>query len=302
MHHDGNCRMDDSRGAALLLTLLTLSLLVVLIGQFSYTVVLDRKVALNYISDAQVSFGVQACVGAAADRIRSGELLDAQGAPTGSAEVELGYADVQIALSIESEDAKFNVNNLLSPPEGVSQDEAALVLERLLKAIDEPEGTLPAGLANGIAQYVSDKGSSVLTLVELTAVEGVTQELLYGNQEEVSSGELDGVFEGLSKYITVWSDGLIDYERADTRVLLSLEDGLNEKTLEVILEAANGQQKLPPNLQELAKRLQRFVKSGSSAFSAASYSQSGNYAKRCMAVLRSADGQVSVILWDELEP
>jgi hypothetical protein len=291
-------RKRDECGAALLMTLLMLSLLVVLVGQFSYTVVLDRKVAINYINDAQVSLDIIAGVKAAAAQIAQGEPPGVQGG-TGESELQIGSGDTQISTVVEEEDAKFNVNILLEPPEGVSQDEVQAVFERMLDSIDEPEGTLPEGLASGIAQYLFEKDAPALTLNELINVEGMTKELLSGQADS----ELDESFPGLSKYLTVWSDGLIDYSTADDKVLLSLSNGLNANMLQAVLQALESPQKnLPPQVKAQVNRIQRFVKQGGSTYSAVVESQSGNYGKRCMAVLRRGETGVSVILWDELEP
>lgn len=286
-------------GAALLLTLLMLSLLVVLVGQFSYTVVLDRKVALNYRSDAQVSLDIFAGVEAAAAQIAQGNLQGSQGTSSAQAALQLDSGESQISTSIEEEDAKFNVNILLEPPDGVSQEEAQAALERLLKSADEPEGTLPEGLAEGIGQYLRDKGSPALTLKELANVQGLTEELIHGQ----TGDELGEGFPGLSKYLTVWSDGLINYNTADEKVLLSLVEGLNQNMLQMILQnMGKPAQNVPPYVKAQVNRLQRFVKPDGSTFSAVVESQSGSYAKRCMAVLRRGEAGVSLALWDELEP
>jgi hypothetical protein len=289
----------DQSGAALLLTLLMLSLLIVLVGQFSYTVLIDRKVAINYMHDAQVSLDIFAGVGAAAVQISQAGLQGEQGEAAAQAEMQLESEDTQVSTLVEEEDAKFNVNILLEPPDGISQDEAQAALERLLKSVDEPEGTLPEGLAGNIAQYLHDKGSPALTLKELVNVQGVTEELLYG---QAQSG-LEGEFVGLSKYLTVWSDGLIDYNTADDKVLLSLVEGLNQNMLQMVLQfMEEPPQNLPPHIKAQVSRMQRFTKPDGSTFSAIVHSQSGNYAKKCMAVLRRGQGGASVILWDELEP
>lgn len=286
-------------GAALLLTLLMLSLLVVLVGQFSYTVVLDRKVALNYVRDAQVSLHIIAGVEAAAAQISAGLPQANQAEQEGVTELQLGSEESQVTAAIEEEDAKFNVNILLEPPDGVSPDEAQAALERLLKSIDEPEGTLPEGFAGSIAQYLNDKDSPALTLNELASVSGITEELLYGQSDD----ETEEGFAGLSKYLTVWSDGLIDYTAADDKVLLCLSVGLNSNSLDAVLQAVeNPNAKLPPQLKAQAKRIQRFIKQGSFTYSAVVESQSENYSKKCMVVLRRGENGVSVLLWDEMEP
>ena len=78
---------------------------------------------------------------------------------------------------------------------------------------------------------------------------------------------------------------------------------LNQNMLDAVLQAVgNPNAKLPPQLMALAKRIQRFVKQGGSTYSALVESQSGNYSKKCMTVLRRSDNGVSVLLWDELEP
>jgi hypothetical protein len=252
--------------------------------------------------DAQVSLDILAGVQAAAQLVGQGGLPETQGAPVSQTELQLDSEDSSVSVLVKEEDAKFNVNILLEPPEGISQDETEAALERLLKAVDEPEGTLPAGLADSVAQYLLDKGSPALTLKELTNVAGLTEELLYGGQEDAGD-ELDAGFEGLSKYLTVWSDGLINANTADEKVLLSLAEGLNQNTLQMALQSiGKPPQNLPPQMRRLVIEVNRFLKTDGSTYSALAESQSGNYAKRCMAVLRRAGDGVSVILWDELEP
>ncbi len=299
MYRRKHSHETGERGAALLMTLLMLSLLVVLVGQFSYTVVLDRKVAVNYLRDAQVSLDILAGVEAAAAQITRESSRGPQENPPAAGSMVIDSEESQVSLELEEEDAKFNVNILLEPPEGVSPDEAQQALARLLKSIDEPEGTLPSGLAEGIAQYLHDKGSPALTLRELSNVEGLTEEMLYSQPDP----ELGEGFAGLSHYLTVFSDGLINYHTADEKVLLSLAPWLNPNMLEMLVAALeNPPENLPPNIQAMLDNISRFLKPGSSTYSALVRSQSGNYAKKCMAVLRRTEDGVSVILWDELEP
>jgi hypothetical protein len=292
----------QERGAALLLTLLMLSLLVVLVGQFSYTVALDRKVAINYVHDAQVSLDIAAGVNMAAAQFVQPGNGGPQGGESNATEMELELGESLVLISSEEENAKFNVNIILNPPEGVSQSEAEAALERLLKVIDEPEGTLPAGLAANISQYLRDKGSPALTLKELVNVPGMTEELLYSHGESQEAG-LDGGFGGLSRYITVWSDGLINYNTAGEEILLSLVEGMNGQLLDAVLQAlGNPSQKVPRHIEMIADRFDRFVKPDSSTFSVTVQSQSGNYTRKCMAVLHLGETGISVLLWDELEP
>jgi type II secretory pathway component PulK len=295
------CSIENERGAALLMTLLMLSLLVVIVGQFSYSVVVDYRVAKNYLLDAQLTLNIFAGIETAAAQVSQGNPVAKpaqanQEAPSG---IQLLVGDSEVSVALEEEDAKLNVNILLTPPQGVSQDEARQVLARLLKSIEESGAPVSGGLADSIAQYVLDKGSPVLTLRELLNAENVTEEILYGGGEE----ELDEGFEGLSVYLTVWSDGLIDYNAADDKVLLALVEGMNERTLDNVLSALDSPSgQIPQNMKAIVARVKRFVKAEGSTYSAIVESRSDYYARKCMAVLKRGEGGASLVLWDEMEP
>jgi len=293
---------NEECGAALLLTLLVLSLLIVLVGQFSYSVVLDRKVAMNYVHDAQVSLDIFAGVKAAAGQLSQEGIAGSEGDDVAVKELLLGIGESEITAFIQQEDSKLNLNSLLNPPQGVSENEMQQVVERMLKAINTGEIAIPDGLAADISQYLNDKGVPALTLLELTQIQGITEKLLFGSNIGNNS-DFEDAFPGLSKYFTVWSDGLIDYRNADEKLLLSLDAQLNPGILDVVLKTMEnpgkgGQSKL----QNLANRLDRFVKSDSSFFSAVVQSKSGSYARRCMTVFQMKEGTATIILWDELEP
>ncbi len=296
----GSRRKEE--GAALLMTLLMLALLIVIVGQFSYSVAVDYRVAKNYMLDAQLALNIQTGIATAAAQIaqENAGAKQGQGEQEAAPGIQLVIGDSEVSVAIEEEDAKFNVNILLTPPDGVSQEEAREALARLLKSIEESGAAIPAGLADGIAQYILDKGSPVLTLRELLNAQGVTEEVLYGGGEDELQ---EASFNGLSAFLTVWSDGLIDYENAEDVVLLSLMDGLNEKMLDNVISALeNPSGNVPQNIKMLASRLGRFVKQGGDTYSAVVQSQSEHYARKCMAVLRRGQDGVSLILWDEMEP
>jgi hypothetical protein len=283
------------------MTLLMLSLLIVIVGQFSYSVAIDYRVAKNYVLDAQLTFDIYAGIQTAGAQISHGNPGSGQGEGSqgASAGTQVAIGDSEVSVAVQEEDAKFNVNILLAPPDGVSQEEARQVFSRLLKSIEESGSGIPGGLADSIAQYVADKGSPVLTLRELLNVSGVTEEVLYGG----GGDELSESSEGLSKYLTVWSDGLIDFQNADDKVLLSLAENLDARVLDHVISALeNPSNQMPENIKMLALRIGRFVKSGGATYSAVVQSQGEHYSRKCMAVLRRAEDGVSLILWDELEP
>ena len=248
-----------------------------------------------------VTLNIQAGIQTAAAQILQGNPVGAQvqGDQENASDTQLIIGDSEVLVSLEEEDAKFNVNILATPPQGVSQDEAREALTRLLKSIVESGGAIPGGLADGIAQYVLDKGSPVLTLRELLNAEGVTVEVLYGDAED----ELSEGFEGLSAYLTVWSDGLLNYNTADDIILLSLVEGLDGRTLDNVIAAIeNPSGKLPQNIKAIASRFGRFVKSEGSTYSAVVESRSEHYARKCMAVLKKGENGTSLLLWDEMTP
>jgi type II secretory pathway component PulK len=258
--------------------MLVVSILFVILGQFSYSAQIDRALAENHVRNAQAwcdfMSAVAVCKVAAAR----------DGAPS-ALSFELTGGSVSIAWTSES--GKYNLNSLKSEDPGIPTEQC----ERLFKTLEE-NGTLTVlGLGKQVLEFVKASERPLLTVGELLQVEGITAEILKGVEGK----------EGLSKFLTVYSDGKIDIAQAPAEVIACLDESLsNPRTLELLKEKLkNPQAQVPGYIETLARQLAESVTSDTPTY-LARVTVNGAYAARTFEVaLRKAEQGVALVLCNE---
>jgi type II secretory pathway component PulK len=225
-----------SRGVALLLALLLLTILILLVGQMVISGAHNRSISRNSTAALQNEYGVlagyhQGLVRIQGDRDRNPEFdaLDDVWVPgfafaLGSAQVSGQVVDVE---------RRFNLSALVND-EGEIVPEAKQQLVRLIQVL----GHEPTENAERIADYVDadTKGSyeagarnaKLLNLQELQRVEGLKHEVLFG----------DGQRRGLLPYLTVWpkKGGLkINPNTASEEILQALDEDMTIERAQAII-------------------------------------------------------------------
>ncbi|GEM_PF-2977712 len=251
-----------NRGVVLLLTLMVVAILVVVVGQFASTAVLDTKIARNRGRQTQLLLDARAGVEAALSVLSDEPPGEAE---AGRLDVVLEREEATIRVHLEDETGKFNLNALKTPPKGITADRAEEVYRRLMDLADDPAGTLPPACAESILAFVRDEEGPLPTLESLLAVEGVTKELLHGPGEGGPGGR-EG---GLSALLTVRGGGRIRPGVGDDRVLLALSGKMNPKVLQMALDYIRDPvPKPPPQVAALAGDVLPWIVWESDAFTA----------------------------------
>ncbi|MBN1421386.1 MAG: hypothetical protein JXP34_21615 [Planctomycetes bacterium] len=242
--HPGGSRRDE-RGVVLLLVMLLVSILFVVVGQFAYSVFLDRALAENQLRDAQVRCDLAS--GAAL-------FLAALGSGAEGKSISLPLRSGTLDVQWESESGKFCLQLLRQEDSRIATEQ----FERLFKLLEEDGSLTVLGLASSIIDFIHTAERPLLSLGELKHVDGITEEVLAGT---------DGKG-GLSRFLTVHSDGRVNISEAPVQVIACLDESLNnEKTLALLKEKyADPESKVPDYVANLADRLRRSVTTDAEAY------------------------------------
>lgn len=267
------------KGAILLMVLMVSSILFVLVGQFTGSVTVDNVLARNFHSDAQVTCDVKSAIAVFAEAVLSGD-------PPNPLEVELASGDARVEWSDES--TKFNVNSLL----GRRSREAEVQIERLFSILERFDMVAMPGLAGHVSDHLLTLDRPLGSLGELLAVEGMTREVLYGE---------DGR-SGLSEYVTVYSDGTVNYEKAPLVVFAALDEGVrNQRTAENVKDQLSEPSPgAPGEVKKIANRVRPFVSDVSTAFRLIITLEGRTTARKVEAAVRIDEGIVRTVLYNEL--
>lgn len=264
----------NERGAVLLLVLLVSSILFVIVGQFSRSMVLDRVLAQNHLRDAQVRCDMKSAAALFTAAVSRGEAVSPLSFSLPSGGVSLAWTD---------ESGKFNINNLRS--ENVNQ--VTQQLDRLFRVLEAKNTVTVLGLSGAIADFVLALERPILSLGELEQIDGVTEEVL----------------RGLETYLTVYSDGRVNFNEAPPEVLSSLTEGIGSaravEQLKQKLENPGAQ--VPAGIAGAANRIRKNVSADARAYRARIRLE-GDFARRDLEVaVRMEDGRYRTVLFNELE-
>ncbi len=269
----------DERGVVLLLVMLVVSILFVILGQFSYSVHIDRALAENHVRNAQAWSDFMSAVEVCKAAVARG------GAPA-ALSFELAGGSVSVAWTSES--GKFNLNTLRAEDAGIPTEQC----ERLFKTLEE-NGTLTAlGLGKQVIEFVKTSERPLLTMGELRRIEDVTEEILNGGEGK----------EGLAKFLTVYSDGAIDMASAPAEVVACLDESLsNPRTLELLKEKlGNPSAQVPGYIETLAQQLRDSVTADAPTYLARVTLQGAFAVRRLDVAVRKTDDGAAVVLCNEI--
>ncbi len=268
------------RGAVLLLVLVTMAVLFVVVGQFSYSAALDEALAHNEVREAQATLDMQSAVAV---------FLRALQEDSGNRSLSVDLYTGTASISWESEAGKFNINTLRQ-----EDNQTALQrFERLFQLLEEHEIVKTLGLASKITEFVLSSRRPILALGELLALEEVTPEVLFGNQER----------RGLAHYLTVYSDGSVNIGDAPPEVIAALDEGINNyKTIELLKrKLADPKAHVPNYVEVLLKRLRDSVTTESEAYKATITLRGRGVRREAEVAVRKEKDRYRVILYNEVD-
>jgi type II secretory pathway component PulK len=239
-------RRNDS-GAALLLAVLVLAILIALVGQMTITASHNRAVSSAALADLQNAEAnragyYHAVLYLQADLERGDQKDHLNEMWANPIQKTIPDASTVIWIRIQDVDRKLNLSRLVKD-DGQRVEEQVERLRRMLEELGhDPEH------ADRITDYM-DKDSKgnfesgvrnerPFNLEELLRVPGIEREVLYGDEEN----ELKGIME----FVTLWpakGDDLqkINFNTAPPEVMVSLHDDLTMTVAEAIVSHRNSQ-------------------------------------------------------------
>jgi type II secretory pathway component PulK len=230
---------SEERGAALLLALLVLALMIVLVGDLSFSTKIDYKLARNYTDETQIDEAIRAGFAKGKAILRrdakenKADCLHDLWSENG--DLSLSLDEVSVQIEIVDEDRKWNLYWLNA---STKREDQQAERERLLRLLEEFRDGTPLKLSyaearessEAIARYLkarkeskgSDegdvpnpktKGGHILVLGELLF--GVVEDSLLNDFKD----EEGTVIPGLENFVTIWSLGGVNINTADEKVL-----------------------------------------------------------------------------------
>ncbi len=228
-HHKSS--LHNQRGAALLITLLIVSILTGLAVDFAYEVYIGTSALSNWSNAQKASLVAKSGQALASNLLKEMKELP----PTSKSEVllpiEKSFGENTIlTVKLEDEEAKFNVNSIIYS-DGRTNPDVLTSLQNLFKSLN-----INPNVAEYIAdwidtdntphQHVSDsednaKNALLWSIEELKFIKGIDKE----------------TFDKISPYLTVYGSGKININTAKLPVLYSLSSDMNEQLAKEIIDS-----------------------------------------------------------------
>jgi type II secretory pathway component PulK len=277
----GNGRPGRSEsGAVLLMVLVVVSILFVLVGQLSWSSSMDEINARNHMIAARARCdmdGAATCFRALAQ------------AGLAASPVTLQLSTGTAAIEWTDESGKFNLNNLAGPESAA----AAAQLERLFEILEQKGVVREPGLADKISTLVFSLGRPLAALGEILQAEGMTREILDGTEGKG----------GISAYVTVYTDGKVNYHAAPDEVLIALVDTPMDREMLVLVKEKldNPGKKVPIMAEKIAFHMNPFVSPTSGSYRAIITLSGGLLTKSAEVALRREQSGWKTVVFNELE-
>jgi len=300
----------SEKGVALILTLLITAILVTLTVEVNYSTQVDLIIAGNFRNDVQASYLAKSGVNIAISYLK----YDVENTDTDNLDedwaksyppIPVGGGFVKVVT--EDENAKININvmgnekadpkirDALSEAISILFERAEVdmgILDSIIDWVDPDDEPLPEGAETAYYGSLDPpyecKNAPLDTLSELLMIKGVTDEI-YGK---------------ISKYLTIYSNGMINVNTVGKEVLMCLDEGIDEAMLEGIIEYRRekpfeGREELKDviNNDEVYGRISPIIDVKSNAFSVTSTGRVERVEKVVRAVIDREGKGISCRYW-----
>ena len=232
-HAPRSPRLNNTRGMALVLTLLVVALLTALVAEFSYGVYVSTSALHNWATSQKLSVAARSAV-TLGSRLISENASRYPYTYPGLVEImqKSPFEDLDgiISVRIEDENAKFNLNTLggLAAGFGTDKDKDPYhSFRRLLAALD-----LRTEIADRVSYWIDSttehrppdgtgvsKDGPLDSIDELLLIPGIDAD----------------TYERLRPHVTIYSDKRININSADIPVLMSLSDAVTRQMADTIV-------------------------------------------------------------------
>jgi len=221
-------------GAALILTILVISMLTVIVFDFFHSAWTQTALASSYANDTKAFFAIRSGQAVARKVLmedkRNNINRDSLDEEWAQGSIPLPIGNDYVFISIKDEAGKFNINSMTNA-RGYHQERRIAIFKRLLEHLkidsniadaiidwlDPGSEPLPGGAEDGyymtLKKPYRPKNSWIDSIDELYMVKGMTYKIM----------------KKLKPHITAWSAGRINVNTATKAVLMSLDDSMTEE-------------------------------------------------------------------------
>jgi len=224
-------RPGNNRGIALVLTLMVVALITAMVVEFAYGVYVSTSALHNWQASQQLSLAARSATQLAARLIVEKTALT----PTytypavfeNSQKIPFEEIEGTISIRIEDENARFNLNTLVSPNGMIEDKDAYPAFIRLLNALNlKPE------IADRIVDWIDSDSTPRVQGSE----DGAKNRPLDSVDELLTIPGIDAeAFERLQPYVTIYGSRFFNINTASIPVLMSLPGDMDRGMAENIV-------------------------------------------------------------------
>jgi general secretion pathway protein K len=226
----GHKRIQNNRGIALVLTLMVVSIITAMVVEFAYGVYVSTSALHNWQVSQELSLAADSATRLGARLVSEKAGLLSYTPPRAveiAQKIPFEEIDGTIAIRIEDENARFNVNNLVYTTGGPNTDAIAAFV-RLLKALD-----LRPDIADRVVDWIDADSIPRIAdsenLAKNAKLDSIDELLLIPGIDE-------DAFERLRPYVTIYGNNLIDINTAEVPVIMSLSDKIDKAMAANVVE------------------------------------------------------------------
>lgn len=233
--------VDNQTGAALLVTLLVVTIMTVTVTEFLQSTWLDSSLAAGFRDDVRAVAAVRSGVEAARaliiedkrEDIADGEIVDELSEQWAQSSLPIPIGDTYAFVTITDESGKIDLNRL---DEGNMGEKLRPVFERLLVNLDidpsvgdaiidwidkDDDGPWEDGYYQSLEYPYGCKNNKLDSLGEIRRIQGVTAK----------------VFNRLKNYVTIRSSGWVNINSAPIKLIQALHEEISESMAESVVKA-----------------------------------------------------------------
>ncbi|NWF76012.1 MAG: type II secretion system minor pseudopilin GspK [Nitrospirae bacterium] len=218
--------IKNQQGIALVVTLLAVALITAMVVEFSYGVYIATSNIYNWRDAQRLSLMAKSGINVSAKYLS--EWVDTQSFTPGAIElpVENPFEDFQgvIAVRIQDENSKFNINTIVYPRGDMKNPIAYDAFKRLLKTL-----SLKENIADRIVDWIDRDSAAELSDSEINAKNA---DLISIDELLLINGITRDDYDKLMPYVTVYGNRdnlIINVNGAEKPVLMCISDSITEE-------------------------------------------------------------------------
>jgi len=308
--------IKDNKGIALVITLLVLTLLIVVILEFSQGMRVEARAAANFRDDIKAYYlarsGVTFAIAMLEDDNKTDQNYDSLNELWAQKIPPIPLGDGFVSVEITDEDSRINVNKMSTGFGTVNGETMRLFMVRFLKQFELEEDIadsiadwtdtddserIPVGAESNYYQSLEDpyeaKNKPFDSIQELRLIKGLENE----------------TYNKLQKFLAVNSDGWINMNTAGKEVIMSLSENLSGEIADEII-AFRGENPFPTKQdfknnismsEDVYNEISKFVDVKSNYFSIISRGEVNQSRKIIRAIVKRQNNKASIIEYWRVE-